>query len=349
MPAHMKLPSPTFWDLRGGERKPMTPPHAPVVMCLGNFDGVHQAHSALLRQGLTLRDEKLPEGLCGVFTFVHPSSDYLHGAPKADTGAERTLILKAPHQQQHLSTMDEKLRLFQALGIDFVCLCDFQDIYTLPPEAFLSFLADHLSARGAVCGFNYHFGAGGKGTVKDLTSYFDRPDEGFFYAVTPPYLLDGEVVSSTRIRKLLQLGLADEAAKHLGRPYALENTVVKGKQLGRKLGFPTANQYFLPESLVPAHGVYAVLCHTPLGIYPGVANVGSHPTVDEHAAVNCETYVLGPAQDLYGYRMKVEFLCRLRGEEKFSSLDALTAAITRDAKAASAYVEAYLSSAMPSN
>ncbi len=349
MSANMNLPSPTFWDLRGGERKPMVPPQEPVVMCLGNFDGVHQAHATLLRQGMALRDEKLPGRLCGVFTFVYPSSDYLHIPPKADTGSGRTLILKEPHQQQHLSTMDEKLRLFQDLGMDFACLCDFQEIYTLPPETFLSFLSDHLLVRGAVCGFNYHFGTGGQGNVKDLTSYFDRPDEGYYYAITPPYCLDGAPVSSTRIRRFLLQGSADVAAKHLGHPYVLENIVVKGKQLGRKLGFPTANQYFLPESLIPAHGVYAVLCHTPLGVYPGVANVGSHPTVDEHAAVNCETYVLGPSQDLYGYRMKVEFLCRLREEERFSSIDALTEAIAEDTKAASAYVEAYLASAKRSN
>lgn len=334
----MSTMSPVFLDLRGDRVSRMTAPHEAVVMCLGNFDGVHTAHTDLLHRGLSLRDERLPGCLCGVFTFFHPSSDYLHMKSSADTDIGDTLVLRKPAQQRHLTTLREKLHLFKERGMDFVCLCDFNKIRALPANAFLSFLSDSLMVRGAVCGFNYQFGAGGQGTADQLIAHFNRPEAGFFYAVAPPYCIDNDTVSSTRIRKLLSEGQAATAAKHLGHTYTLESRVVAGKQLGRKLGYPTANQYFLPESLIPAHGVYAVLCHTPMGIFPGVANVGSHPTVDKHAAVNCETYVIGPSQNLYGYRMRVEFLYRLRDEMQFDSVEALTRAIARDAAAAKAYI-----------
>lgn len=332
--------SPVFWDLRHGEPIPMQAPPPPLTVCLGNFDGVHKGHASLLHLTKELRDQQLPNALCGVFTFYCPSTDYLRGV-NCEAPSDKTFI---GNGQFHLTTLEEKLSIFHQLGMDFVCLCEFESICSLSPEGFLSFLSHALGVRGAVCGFNYHFGAQGRGTAAQLKAYFDRPEDGYYAKIADPVIVDGEAVSATYIRRLLQEGHADTAIRHLGRPYALESVVVKGKRLGRKLGFPTANQYFYPESLLPALGVYAVLCHTPLGVFPGVANIGSHPTVDEHAEVNCETHIFGPAQDLYGYRMRVEFLCRLRPEKQFSSLEALTAAISADAIAAEAYVKQYLTS-----
>jgi len=315
-------------------------------MCLGNFDGVHLAHATLLRQGIVLRDENFPSSLCGVFTFFYPSSDYLRvhktitgGDSHIDTAAHVFRRKKGHHR--HLTTLKEKLLHFAALGIDFVCLCDFNQIRSLSPDNFLHLLYEDIGVRGAVCGFNFRFGAGGVGTSSLLSDYFTaRPNS--FCSVVPALCKDGEPVSSTRIRKMLLTGDADVATKHMGHPYTLQTAVVKGKQLGRSWGLPTANQYFRPESLIPAHGVYAVLCHTPDGPYPGVANIGSHPTVDEAAPVNCETHIIGYDKDLYGYRLKIEFLFRLREEIKFPSESALRSAIQEDIKNASAYVEAYL-------
>lgn len=331
--------SAVLYDLRGGHPVRTERPIEPIVMCLGNFDGVHRAHASLIRSTVALRDQRLPQGLCGVFTFIRPASDFRREF-KPDSG-QSIVSLRPVEERLHLTTLEEKLRLFSDLGVDIVCLVDFQEVYSLSPDAFLTFLSKELGVRGAVCGFNFHFGVGGQGTADTLKAYFDRPGEGCFCHVAPPYLLDGDTVSSTRIRRLLLDGHADTALRHLGHPYTLEAEVVSGKQLGRKLGFPTANQYFPPESLIPAHGVYAVICHTPLGIFPGVANVGSHPTVDHEAAVNCETHVIGPSQDLYGYAMRVEFLKRLRDEQCFDSVEALSQAIARDADAAVAYVQAY--------
>ena len=197
----------------------------------------------------------------------------------------------------------------------------------------MALLRGTCGCEGVVCGFNFRFGKCAAGTPDDLTAYL-----GAERVVVMPEMKRGEeTVSSSRIRAALMQGKAATAADLLGRPYRLCTTVTGGKRLGRTIGFPTANQYFLPESLIPAHGVYVARCHTSKGIFLGVANVGCHPTVDAHARVNCETYLLDFDGDLYGERPTTELLHYLRPEEKFSDLDALVAAIRHDADEARAY------------
>lgn len=318
-----------FLDLRGDIR-PMTSPPTRVVLCLGNFDGVHIAHRALLQEGIRLtRRMNAAEAaeapcLCGVFSFFRPSVDYMARA------AEPAPV--------HLSSLSEKLRLFAKAGMDFACLCDFPAVRGLEPGDFTDLLKQACGVRGVVCGFNHRFGKNAQGDPRFLATQFSAENT----VCMPEMKIDGLTVSSSRIRQCLLDGDAETACRLLGRPYAIESEVVRGKQLGRTIGFPTANQYFPAESLIPAHGVYAVLGHTPYGKFAGVANVGSHPTVDEHARVNCETYFLGLGEDLYGHRVKVEFLHHIRAERTFANLDELTAAIQRDSETAAAYVARWL-------
>ena len=307
-------------DLTAPRPRVAPPPTDGVVLGLGNFDGVHIAHTALLRE--VLRQKEASPLLCraGVFCFWKPSSDYFS------------------NHVEHLTPLREKIRLFREIGLDFACFCDFREARHLSKDAFLAFLTDELSCRATVCGFNYHFGAGGVGNAPDLTDYFEKFNGA---TVLPAVMHDGEPVSSTRIRSLLLSGKPDEAADLLGRPYSLETTVRPGKRLGRVLGFPTVNQCFLPDAIVPQHGVYAVRCHTPYGCFPGVANVGVHPTVDQDARLNCETYIDGLNADLYGKRIRIEFLKFIRAEQKFDSTDALTEAIGCDVKQAAEYFHAH--------
>lgn len=317
-----------FLDLRCGVIRPMEPPTAPTVLCLGNFDGVHRAHLALMARARTMAATAGEAVLCGVFSFFRPSIDFTNtSAPPA-----------------HLTTLREKLYQMSLTGMDFACLCDFREVRHLSPTEFLHLLTDSANCRGAVCGYNFRFGAGGAGDAQTLTAHFDRPDKHRMAAVVPVMMQDGRPVSSTHIRSLLRDGDMVTAREFLGRPYALEATVVHGKHLGRQLGFPTANQHFPAEVLIPARGVYATLCHTPFGVYPGVSNVGCHPTVDAHARVNCETHVLGLSRDLYGVRMRVEFLRHLRPEMTFPDVEALISAIRRDAEEAATCVAAYTAS-----
>lgn len=313
-------------DLRTSTFREMTAPPVASVLCLGNFDGVHVAHRALLQEGLRLRDERVPHGLCGVFCFFRPSIDYI---PRPDAPLSRT---------SHLTSLGEKLRLFAAAGMDFVCLADFPLIRDLSPEAFLDELCRATNGRGAVCGYNFRFGKGGAGNSDTLRAYFDQTDM-CGALVVPEVSVDGVSVSSSRIRACLETGDVRAAAALLGCPYALEAPVVHGKKLGRTIGFPTANQYFPPARMIPAYGVYATRCHTPYGTFAGVSNVGEHPTVDAHARVNCETYILGLSHNLYGKRIRVEFVEYLRPERRFADLDALTDAIRRDAEMARRILE----------
>ncbi len=312
-------PRMVFLDLRGKRPRRISPP-AETVLCLGNFDGVHRAHRALLREGIRLAAGLPAAGgdriLCGGFCFFRPSGDYF-GAPPA-----------------HLTTLRQKLALMAAAGVDVACLCAFPDVQKMPPAVFMSFLQRTCGCVGVACGYNFRFGLGACGTPADLSAYFGCERT----VILPEMHAEGGTVSATRIRDCLQAGDPETAARLLGRPYAVETTVTHGKRLGRVLGFPTANQPFLAESLIPAHGVYAALCHTPNGVFPGVANVGSHPTVDTHAAINCETHILGYTGDLYGIRLKVELLAYLRPETRFADTDALADAIRRDAARAEAYI-----------
>ena len=323
----MMTPRLIFVDLRGSEPCSMEPP-ARSVMCLGNFDGVHRAHTVLLSEGKKLAREltaREDDTLSGIFCFFRPTVDFVF-TPEGVTPVR---------VRGHLTTLRDKLRIFASLGLDFVCLCDFPDVRDLTPGEFISLLKDACGCVGVVCGFNHYFGRHATGTVYHLLEAFGE-DRMF---IQPEMQIDGMAVSSSRIRACLRAGDAETAEQLLGRPYSLETAVVHGKALGRTLGFPTANQYFPAERVIPETGVYTTLCHTPYGLFAGVSNVGSHPTVDDFARVNCETYIIGMEGDLYGKRIKVEFLKKLRDEQKFDSIEALIAAIQRDAEQASCYVE----------
>lgn len=308
-------------DLRTPTICEMAAPPVASVLCMGNFDGVHVAHRALLQEGIRYRDERFPEGLCGVFCFFRPSIDYV-ARPEAPAA-----------KASHLTSLGEKLRLFADIGVDFVCLADFPSVRDLSPAEFLDELCLVTGCRAAVCGYNFRFGKGGAGNSDTLRAYFDQAHlRGA--SVVPEITVDGAPVSASRIRACLSTGDVRAAKALLGRPYALDAPVVHGKRLGRIIGFPTANQYFPPERLIPAYGVYATRCYTQYGVFTGVSNVGEHPTVDSHARVNCETYILGLSHNLYGKRIRVEFLEYLRPERRFANIDELTAAIRRDAETA---------------
>ena len=312
-------------DIRGDAPRPMTTPPARTVLCLGNFDGVHRAHAALLTRGVELTrtvnaaSPHLPPALCGVFCFYSLSGDH---------------FLREGDKRNHLTILKERLRFFHEWGIEIVWLYDFPTVQDLAPEAFPELLITKCGCVGAVCGYNYRFGQRAAGTPELLVRHLGQDRT----VVLPAMTESGIPVSSSRIRAALLEGDVETAALLLGRPYFLNTTVMHGKSLGRTWGFPTANQFFPVERLIPPHGVYAVRCHTPEGVFPGVANVGLRPTVDIHGRVNCETHIIGYTGDLYGRRLKIEFLKFLRPEQRFESVEALKEAIHTDTAAAAAYI-----------
>jgi len=289
-------------------------------LCLGHFDGVHVGHKALfdeLKRLNDTRDRRLP---LGVLCFTTPPT---------------ATLSKSPTPQ--LTTLQEKLDLIKAAGLDFAVLYDFPAVKDMPPEQFVSdILIGECNARLLVCGFNYSFGAKGAGTPEDLSYYFEIPGERTL-SVMPPVTDGPYTVSSSLIRAMLMGGHPDDAARLLSRPYSLTGTVVDGRRLGRTMGLPTANLTFGAGALVPMHGVYATTVKIGANTYQGISNVGIRPTVNNGGDVNCETFIFNFKGDLYGKEMKINFLHFLREEHKFENLDALEAQIRCDITRAKTY------------
>lgn len=282
-----------------------------TVLCLGNFDGVHLAHRALLARARQVRDAQAPHAACGVLCFHGLSSDHL-----------------LPTPLPHLCSEEHRLRLFREAGMEFAILVDFPAVKELSAEEFLtSLLIGECHCIATICGFNYRFGKGGVGNAALLRAHL-----GDTAYVLPPVEAEGAPVSSTRIRALLQAGDADAAARLLCRPYGFCAPVQHGKRLGRTIGIPTVNQAVPHELLTPMRGVYITDCTVDGIRYRGVTNVGVHPTVDAHAPVNCETFLLDFDEEIYDKTVTLEFLHYLRPEQRFDSLEALRRQIEEDVK-----------------
>lgn len=303
----------TYLDLSTLPFRELTPANIhDTVLALGNFDGVHIGHRALLREAVK-KATKL--GIApGVWLFRAPPTDFLKTPPPP-----------------HLSTLEEKLLLFRELGIRYAFVEDFEAIGRISPEAFAKdILQGACHCRYAVCGFNYSFGYKGAGTPELLDALFDGA-----ISEIPPVTADDLPVSSTRIRALLTEGNVKRAGEFLGRPYSFKAPVLHGKALGRTLGFPTVNQDFPPLTVIPKPGIYAVTVRIPespeaVTLY-GVANIGRRPTVERSEHINCETFILDFSGDLYGKELEIAFIERLRDERRMSGIDELRATIRNDA------------------
>ena len=278
-------------------------PDAPVafdtVVALGYFDGVHRGHMALLQE--TVRLARALGARPAVFTF---SDGFKDKAPLTDPG--------------------ERLRLFEAAGIEVAFLVDFAAVRPLSPEEFVKNCLQFLCrAKSAVCGFNFRFGKGAVGTAEDLLALFPEA------AVVPAVYEGGEVISSTRVRRLLGEGRVEDAALLLGRPYTVTGEVLHGKELGAILGFPTANMK--PKTLLPASAVYATAVKIDGKCFPAITDVGTRPTVEGQGELRMETHLPDFSGDLYGRSLSVAFLRRLREEKRFSSLEELKTQLEQDA------------------
>ena len=285
------------------------------VGTLGNFDGVHLGHQALLRETKALAQELEGEAL--VITFEpHPR-----------------LVLRPEAGLKLLTTFEEKKALLEDLGFTSTLVVPFEtEVADLPAEEFVEeYLVYGLGLRGLVVGFNYRFGRGRGGDHELLRRLGER--YGFQVKVIPPQVIDGQTVSSTLIRELLGEGKVRQAAALLGRPYALRGKVVQGEARGRTLGFPTANLDPPPEKLIPARGVYAVKVSWRGQNLSGVMNIGEKPTFGGHR-LSLEVHLFDFEEDLYGEMLEVEFIEFLRPEIKFPSPAALIQQIAKDCQKA---------------
>lgn len=297
-------------------------PSMPCGLVLGNFDGVHRGHLALVEELKRLNKQRKQRLPLGAFCFLqHPSQYFGNPIPL-------------------LCDNEEKMALLCRAGLQFIIFCDFADLKDMSPEEFVAkFLIHQCQCRMAVCGFNYSFGKKGNGTPDDLVRWLGSQAD-CTVSVVPPVTDCGESVSSSRIRSMLERGHPEDAARLLGRPFTLCGTVKKGKQVGRQMQTPTANLYFPDHSVIPAHGVYAVRVKTGRRIYAGISNVGLRPTFEgDTGEVNCETFLFDFHGDLYGKKIEVSFLRFLRAERTFPSQEALAEQIQKDIAHAKEYLE----------
>ena len=281
------------------------------VLALGMFDGVHLGHRALIRQAAEAARRLGAEAVA--FTFTDAPGKLLH-LPVIS-----------------LSTPAQRVSWLKEAGADRVDMVDFtQSFADLSPEGFLAYLRERYDVAALAAGFNYTFGRYGAGTAETLKQL--GAEHGFPVLIAEPVLLDGEPVSSTRIRARISEGAMEAAEALLGRPYTLTGSVVSARHIGHTLGYPTANLE-TGEQLLPRDGVYATYAVLDGAACPAVTNVGRNPTVAGRRRT-VETFILDGAPSLYGAELSVAFLPRIREERSFPSLEALSRQIGEDVKTA---------------
>jgi riboflavin kinase / FMN adenylyltransferase len=301
-------------------------PHQSWVGCavaLGNFDGVHLGHRELLER---LRQMAARHGAPALAVTFHP-----HPAE-----------VLANKQPRRLMPIEDRIKALHAAGVDAVWVVPFtRELATVSAEQYLEeTLLGQLKMCGFVAGPDTRFGARRAGGADLLREYARRV--GFDLAVLEPFELNGERVSSTAIRTLLEAGDMARVAAWLGHPYRLKGKVVHGMKVGRKLGFPTANLEVGRDILIPATGIYVVRVRMGLDAehappLDGVANVGNRPTL-EAGPLAVEAHLFNVDEDLYGQPITIELLLRLRDEEKYDSVEELKAAIADDVQRAKAWL-----------
>jgi riboflavin kinase/FMN adenylyltransferase len=280
------------------------------VIALGNFDGLHLGHQTLVKKAVDIAHSI--DGTSVLFTFYpHPHK-----------------IIKQTSKPFIIQTFKEKVKIAELLGIDVVVCARFtKEFADMHPNIFVEdVLVHNLGAKYVCVGHDYTFGAKGNGSIKTLRQLSNR--YGFELVVIPPIKLNGEIVSSTRIRDFLRNGEVDRAREFLGRPYSISGVVKKGDGRGTSLGFPTANIYPKNEIMLK-NGVYAAYVYVGDKKYQSAVNVGYNPTFkgkDKHI----EAFLLKFDKSIYGEKIKIEFIEFIRDERKFRRVEDLISQIRED-------------------
>ena len=288
----------------------------PSVATIGFFDGVHLGHRHLINQ---VKMAASLNGWCSsIITFpVHPRQ-----------------VIQSDYQPSLLSSPEEKIELLASTGIDNCILLPFtRELSQLTAWEFMQLLYDQYKVRMLVIGYDHRFGHNRAETFEDYCRY--GRELGIHIMQATAYTQEQDKVSSSVIRRALLSGEVSTATKDLGYPYFMQGTIVSGYQVGRKIGFPTANlQVDFPNKLIPAIGVYAVRVSVNGQSYRGMLNIGHRPTLNNGTDLSIEVHILDFEGDIYHQPMRIEFVDFLRPEAKFNSVDELTLQIQKDKEAA---------------
>jgi len=283
-----------------------------AAIAIGNFDGVHLGHRALIARARELAAGR--RALTVALTFdPHPSA-----------------LLAPAHAPAMLTSIARRVELLAAAGVDAVVVEPFtRELAGASPDAFVDeVVIGGLHARAIVVGYDFSYGQGRTGNVEALRAH--GAQAGIEVAIVSPVTIDGEIASSTKVRGHLRAGELAQAERMLGRPWDVDGVVVHGAERGRAIGIPTAN--ITPEvELAIAPGIYAVTLSVDGGpAMPAVASLGTNPTFVDAGRLVLEVHVLDWSGDLYDRRVRTTFVARLRDEQKFDSVEALVARIARD-------------------
>lgn len=282
------------------------------ALSIGVFDGVHRGHAHLIRR--LMAEARQDDLLAGVVTFKnHPLT-----------------VLRTDFQPRYISDLDERVRLLKGIGLDFVVPVTFDHgLAGLTSEQFLGKLRDGLRMKKLVVGPDFAMGRNRDGTAETLPVI---GQELGFEVKTADLMVEGdEPVKSTVIRDLTAAGSVESVSRMLGRNFAATGTVVHGLKRGHTLGFPTANLEIPPGYVAPGDGIYATWAHLASGRYMAATSIGTRPTFKEGGRT-IEAFILDFDHDIYGQTLRLEFVKRLRGEEKFDTVDALLEQMNLDVK-----------------
>lgn len=282
------------------------PPAERTAVALGYFDGLHLGHVGVIGAALAQKDLKP-----AVFTF------------NCDTTLPK---FKSP---EDIISFENKRELLEKMGVEYLCAPDFAEVCTLTDDDFVrELLHKRLNAGFACCGRNFRFGLGGYGTPERLAEL--GAEYGITVRIVEDVCLDGEMISSSRIRELIRNGEIGEANRLLGYELQFSLPVVTGNKLGRTMSFPTINQIIPRTNVIPRFGVYASYVSVHGRHYRGITNIGIRPTVVSGGETVMETHILNFGGELYGEKITVSLTEFLRPERKFAGLDELKKQIESD-------------------
>lgn len=279
-----------------------------TAVALGYFDGLHLGHVGVISAALSQQGLKP-----AVFTF------------NCDTTLPK---FRGP---EDIISFENKCELMERLGVQYIYAPDFAEVCTLTDEEFVkNILIDRLNAGYACCGRNFRFGKGGSGTPERLAEIGAK--YGMRAGVVPDVCLDGQIISSTRIREHIRRGEIEQANRLLGYDLWYRLPVVRGNEIGRTINFPTINQIIPDTNIIPRHGVYKSYVEIDGKQYHGVTNIGIKPTVVRHDGTGTvmETHIIGYSGDLYGQNIAVALVRFIRPEVKFPGLEELKQQIAKD-------------------
>lgn len=293
----------------------------PIGIGLGNFDGLHVGHMALINT--LIAEARLGSLKSMVYTFTkHPEN-----------------ILRKKLFTPLLTTVGKKVQLLGETALDYLYFDKFDEHFSrLQPEEFVKeVLVDGFKIKLAVAGFHYHFGFKGQGDINLLKEMGKRYN--FKVVVIPPIKVDDTLVSSTLIRQSVGKGDMEEVFRLLGRHYSITGEVRSGRRIGNQLGFPTANIHPEPYLILPGKGVYLTRTLIRGELRHSITNIGLNPTIADDGHIRVETHILDFDDNIYGENIEVFFYKRLRGEKKFQNKDELAQQIAKDTAKAREYLK----------